>query len=119
MSPRTEGLWSARKKFAGNAGAPGRVVCSGAPSRLRCAGQIRVLTGNVWAGVGFQPAFQVVAQRLLSRDLFEVDGTDTVMGPVFPLRLLLPLPFALGVTVTMLLIRVTGTWPGKVPEPAE
>lgn len=76
-----------------------------------------MLTGNVWAGVGFQPAFQVVAQALLSRDLFQVDGTDTVMGPVFPLRL--PLPFALGVTVTMLLIRVTGTWPGKVPGPAE
>ncbi|GHC78148.1 CAAX amino protease [Nocardiopsis terrae] len=74
-------------------------------------GCVRLLTGNVWACVGFHLAFQVAAQALLGWDLFEVRGLDTVMGTVFLL------PFVLGVTVTMLLVRDTGTWSGKVPDP--
>lgn len=75
-------------------------------------GCVRLVTGNVWACVGFHLAFQVAAQSLLSWDLFEVDGLDTVMGTVFLL------PFVLGLTVTMLLVRDTGTWSGRVPDPA-
>lgn len=74
-------------------------------------GCLRVVTGNVWACVGFHLAFQVAAQGLLNWDLFEVGGLDTVMGTVFLL------PFALGVTVTMLFLRDTGTWSGRVPDP--
>ncbi|MEU3019760.1 MULTISPECIES: type II CAAX endopeptidase family protein [unclassified Nocardiopsis] len=74
-------------------------------------GCLRVITGNVWACVGFHLAFQVAAQGLLSWDLFEVRGMETVMGTVFLL------PFALGVTVAMLFLRDTGTWAGQVPDP--
>lgn len=74
-------------------------------------GCIRVVSGNVWACVGFHLAFQVAAQALLSWELFEVEGLDTVMGTVFLL------PFVLGVTVAMLLLRDTGSWSGRAPDP--
>lgn len=74
-------------------------------------GCIRLVTGNVWACVGFHLAFQVAAQALLSWDLFVVSDLDTVMGTVFLL------PFVLGVTVTMLLLRNSGNWSAKVPDP--
>lgn len=75
-------------------------------------GCLRVVTGNVWACVGFHLAFQVAAQGLLNWGLFEVDGLETVMGTVFLL------PFALGVTVAMLFLRDTGTWSRRAPDPA-
>ena len=76
-------------------------------------GGIRLVTGNVWACVGFHLAFQVAAQALLSWGLFEVEGLDTVMGTVFLL------PFVLGLTVTMLFVRDTGIWSGRVLDPVE
>ncbi|WP_017544071.1 CPBP family intramembrane glutamic endopeptidase [Nocardiopsis prasina] len=75
-------------------------------------GCLRVVTGNLWACVGFHLVFQVAAQALLSWDLFEVNGVDTVMATVFLL------PFALGVTVAMLFLRDTGSWGGRVPDPS-
>ncbi|MEU3309900.1 CPBP family intramembrane glutamic endopeptidase [Nocardiopsis sp. NPDC055551] len=74
-------------------------------------GCIRVVAANVWACVGFHLAFQIAAQALLSWELFEVRGLDTVMGTVFLL------PFVLGVTVAMLLLRDTGSWSGRAPDP--
>lgn len=76
-------------------------------------GCIRVVTGNVWACVGFHLAFQVAAQALMGWELFVVEDLDTVMGTVFLL------PFVLGVTVAMMLLRDTGSWSGRVPDPVD
>lgn len=75
-------------------------------------GCIRLVTGNLWACVGFHLAFQVGAQGLLNWGLFEVSDLDTVMGTVFML------PLVLGLLTTMMLLRDTGTWSEKVPDQA-
>ena len=70
-----------------------------------------MLTGNVWARVGFHVAFMAASQSLRNQVLFVVDGLDTIAVTVFLA------PFVLGVCTTMLLMRDTGTWSGKVPDP--
>src|SRR5690606_11366204 len=56
-------------------------------------------------------AFQGAEKARVSQDLFEVDGSNTLMGTVFLL------PFVLGVTVTMLLVRSAGSWGDRGPRP--
>ena len=75
-------------------------------------GCIRLVTGSVWACVGFHLAFQVVAQALLGGNLFVVDDAATATGTV------LLLPLVLGVSVTMALSRKTGNWSDRIPDPA-
>lgn len=75
-------------------------------------GCLRVLTGNVWACVGFHLVFQTVAQALLNGRYLEVQGADTLTAVAFLL------PFVLGVPTAMLLTRTTGRWAERVPDPA-
>ncbi|WP_304452061.1 CPBP family intramembrane glutamic endopeptidase [Nocardiopsis sp. YSL2] len=75
-------------------------------------GCLRVLTGNVWACVGFHLVFQTVAQALLNGRYLEVQGADTLTAVAFLL------PFLLGVPTAMLLTRTTGRWAERVPDPA-
>lgn len=76
------------------------------------AGTIRLVTGNVWASVGFHLVFQVVAQGLTGGYLFAVDGLEVLTAAVFLS------PFVFGVPVVMLLCRTTGRWRGRVADPA-
>lgn len=76
-------------------------------------GCIRLITGNVWACVGFHTAFQVAAQTLLNGELFTVEsGQGLLMLAVFLS------PFVFGVAVTSFLTRDEGSWSGRVPDPA-
>lgn len=75
-------------------------------------GCLRVLTGNVWACVGFHLVFQTVAQALLNGRYLEVQGADTLTAVAFLT------PFVLGVPTAMLLARTTGRWTGRIPDPA-
>ncbi|KOX16990.1 CPBP family intramembrane glutamic endopeptidase [Nocardiopsis sp. NRRL B-16309] len=75
-------------------------------------GCLRVLTGNVWACVGFHLVFQTVAQALLNGRYLEMQGAATLTAVAFLL------PFVLGVPTAMLLARTTGRWTGRVPDPA-
>ncbi|WP_121180989.1 CPBP family intramembrane glutamic endopeptidase [Nocardiopsis sp. Huas11] len=75
-------------------------------------GCLRVLTGSVWACVGFHLVFQTVAQALLNGRYLEVQGADILTVVAFLL------PFVLGVPTAMLLARTRGRWTGRVPDPA-
>ncbi|MBR8742561.1 CPBP family intramembrane glutamic endopeptidase [Nocardiopsis sp. MG754419] len=74
-------------------------------------GCLRVITGNVWACVGFHLVFQTLAQGLLSGGLFEVAG-----GEALP-ALILVSPFVLGVLTAILLNRGDARWGDTVPDP--
>ncbi|WP_017572450.1 CPBP family intramembrane glutamic endopeptidase [Nocardiopsis halotolerans] len=74
-------------------------------------GCVRLVTGNVWACVGFHVAFQTVAQALLNGDLFTV-------GDAWGLLIPLVLPFVFGAMLAALFTRDEGTWRGRVPDPA-
>ncbi|MFE3459998.1 CPBP family intramembrane glutamic endopeptidase [Nocardiopsis aegyptia] len=75
-------------------------------------GCLRVLTGSVWACVGFHLVFQTVAQALLNGRYLEVVGADTLTAVAFLL------PFVLGVPTAILLTRTTGRWSERIPDPA-
>ncbi|WP_159943548.1 MULTISPECIES: CPBP family intramembrane glutamic endopeptidase [unclassified Nocardiopsis] len=78
-------------------------------------GCLRLVTGNVWACVGFHVAFQTVAQALLTGYLFTIGGEEGLM-----MLAVFASPFVFAVPVAMLLTRDTGTgrWSGRVPDPA-
>lgn len=73
-------------------------------------GCLRVVTGNVWACVGFHLAFQSVAQAVLNDELLTIRGDQDVF------MLCLLLPFVFGVLVTVLLTRRGGDWGARVPD---
>lgn len=74
-------------------------------------GCLRVVTGNVWACIGFHLVFQVTAQAVLGGQLFEVRGDETGF------MLALAGPFVFGVLVAVLLSRRGGNWRERVPDP--
>lgn len=76
-------------------------------------GCLRVVTGNVWACVGFHVVFQTVAQAMLSEQLF------TTRGDVDAFMLPLALPFVFGVLVAVLLTRTGGDWGARLPDTPE
>lgn len=64
-------------------------------------GIFRVVTGTIWAGIGFHLAFQTVAQLLVGPGpAFTVDGIGTLQTIAFGL-----LPFSLGVALLETLYR--------------
>ncbi|MFV2195656.1 CPBP family intramembrane glutamic endopeptidase [Nocardiopsis sp. LOL_012] len=73
-------------------------------------GCIRVVTGNVWACVGFHLAFQTVAQGVLGGDYVQVRGVGTLTSVG------LAAPFLLGVSTAMLLAGNPGRWRARVPD---
>jgi membrane protease YdiL (CAAX protease family) len=75
-------------------------------------GCLRVVTGSVWACVGFHLVFQTVAQGLLNGRYLAVEGTDALTAVAFLL------PFVLGVPTAILLTRTTGRWRERIPDPA-
>ncbi|MCY9786050.1 CPBP family intramembrane metalloprotease [Nocardiopsis sp. EMB25] len=74
-------------------------------------GGIRLVTGNLWACVGFHLVFQTVAQTMLSSGYVEVRGVDAIMSTGFLA------PFVFGVPTVMLLSLTTGDWGRRVPDP--
>ncbi|WP_116246204.1 CPBP family intramembrane glutamic endopeptidase [Nocardiopsis sp. FIRDI 009] len=74
-------------------------------------GGIRLVTGNLWACVGFHLVFQTVAQTMLSSGDVEVRGVDAVMSTGFLA------PFVFGVPTAMLLSLTIGDWARRVPDP--
>lgn len=75
-------------------------------------GCIRLVTGNVWACVGFHTVFQTAAQALLAGELFTVGGSQELLMAGAFLG-----PFVFGVLVTVLLTRAEGDWGARVPDP--
>ncbi|OLT29724.1 CAAX protease [Nocardiopsis sp. CNR-923] len=74
-------------------------------------GCVRVVTGNVWACVGFHLVFQTVAQTLLNSDYMQVQGVDAVTATAFLA------PFVFGVPTAMLLTPSAGRWRRREPDP--
>ncbi|MEV2274471.1 CPBP family intramembrane glutamic endopeptidase [Nocardiopsis sp. NPDC049922] len=76
-------------------------------------GCVRVVTGNVWACVGFHLVFQTVAQTLLSSGDVEIQGVDALTATAFLA------PFVFGVPTAMLLALRTGRWRRREPDPID
>lgn len=72
-------------------------------------GLIRIVSGSVWACVGFHLGFQVIAQTLIS-DTVAVDG-------VLELFAMLP-SFVLGTAIVALIVRRRSNWTRIEPDPA-
>lgn len=74
-------------------------------------GCLRVVTGSLWACVGFHLVFQTTAQALMGGRLFAVGGgADAALLPFV-------LPFVFGVLVAALLTREEASWRARVPDP--
>lgn len=71
-------------------------------------GCLRVVTGNVWACVGFHLVFQTVAQAALNGQLLTTRGDHDAF------LLCLVLPFVFGVLVAVLLTRNGGDWGARL-----
>ncbi|MFC7549946.1 type II CAAX prenyl endopeptidase Rce1 family protein [Plantactinospora sp. GCM10030261] len=76
-------------------------------------GGFRVATGDIWAGLGFHLAFQVVAQLFLGEGAaFDVDGVGVLSVVAFG-----ALPFALGWLAMERLHRKRLNWLAREPDP--